>query len=105
MLLTVWLKRQDIQLNQTRALVVAAAQGKVEEAFNGYLKALYPWFEAQTDNTQKKLVDVMQKWTAQGPVHFRPVSSANPLRNKMKEFTVSDEFREKLRAGKKGLRR
>ena len=101
-----WLKRQDIQLTQTRALIVASMQGKVEEAFNSYLKTLYPWFEVKADTSQKQMVDVMQKWTAQGPIKFNPVSSANPLRTRMKEFDVPDDFRKKLRAGsRKVLRR
>jgi uncharacterized protein YdbL (DUF1318 family) len=93
-------------MNQTRTLVVAAMQGKVEEAFNGYLKALYPWFETQVDASKQKMVEAMQKWTSQGPITFSQVAAQNPLRSRMKEFQMPDEFRKKLRAGaRKGLRR
>lgn len=90
----------------TRSLVVAAMQGKAEEAFNGYMKAMYPWLEDQQGQDQKKIMELMQKWTAQGPISFKPIATRTPLHNRMRDVKVGDDFRRKLQEkAKRGPRR
>ena len=95
--LTVWLKRQELELAKWR--VVAQGMANREEVGKTYLdliSAVFPFYKDIKKVSDQALIEKMQKEIAKGPIAFTPIM-ANPFRDKVKRMSMPDETMEKLR--------
>jgi len=105
LLLTVWLRRQEMEVNKVRTLYLAMAEGTVatngevkssSEAYKAFVDSAFPFAAKSRAHTDKQMVEVMKKETQKGPIQFSPVVTSNPLAKAVKTMQVPDDFKKKL---------
>lgn len=105
--LTVWLKRQEQELQRTRILAQGlleaspAKESTIGAAYKDYLGALLPYAKKAQDEKDKELTDRMKKEVEKGVLVFKTPSANKPLLDRAKQMSLPDEFRQKLRAKKR----
>lgn len=101
LLLTVWLRRQEIELNRTRVYAslagdfVGGNNNGTVKAFQEYFNSLYPYLAKSTKDDEKKLKETMRREIDKGAISFSTVVE-NPLRRAAEKFQLPDDFRSKL---------
>jgi hypothetical protein len=95
--LTVWLKRQEIELAKWRVVAQGAANGaEVGGTFKDLIASIFPFMKDATRTSDKKLIEQMQKEVARGPITFTQINT-NPFKDKVKKMAMPDETMQKLR--------
>jgi hypothetical protein len=100
---TVWLRRQEIEILKTKSVVAALTdvlvgkdnQGGVA-AFKSYYEAALPFLKKDQEVKDKKLLEVMKKEAAKGPLYFNPIALPNKLRERAQTMSLPDDFRKRL---------
>lgn len=69
------------------------------DAYLALVDSAFPFAVKTRGDTDKKMVEAMQKETAKGPISFSPISTPNPLVQAARKMRLPDSFREKLQAG------
>ena len=94
-----------MQANGIRAITTAmmentaASGGKLEAstaAYKAFIESAFPFTIKARGETDKKMVEVMQKEAAKGPITFAAIAQPNPFAKAVKTMTVPDEFKKKL---------
>ncbi len=98
--LTIWLKRQEADLARLRLVATgfaASAQdaSAIDKSFQTVVALVFPFLKQSKEETDKKLVEVMNKEVAKGPIFFTP-AMPSPLRTRAAQMRVPDDFREKM---------
>ena len=78
----------------------------VGKAFQAYVEAIYPFAKDYTRESDKKLMEQVEKEVAKGAITFQVVEN-NILRDAAKKYTMADEDVKKLRNAankRRGLR-
>lgn len=75
------------------------------EAYKSFVDAIFPFAAKNRVDTDKKLVETMQKEAARGPIQFSPILTPNPLQKAAKQMRLPDEFRQKLQQRARRQRR
>lgn len=103
MFLTVWLKRQEIEVRKVQVLasgigdLVQGTTSKTStEAYKLFIDAIFPFAAKSRTDTDQKAVDMMRKEAARGPITFSPINTPNPLQKTAKQMSLPDDFRRKL---------
>ena len=110
--LTVWLRRQEIEIQKTKAILMALGDivaGKGNEGavkgFNAYYAAALPFIKKEQAATDAKMLEAMRKEVARGPVFFKPVEEKNLFKDKAKSMSLPDSFRKNLADKSRGFLR
>lgn len=75
-----------------------SANGELaQKTFLEYYEKIFPFAAGVRGDSDKKLVDVMKKEVAKGPITFKPVSTDSPLNKAVQKLRLPDEFKAKLR--------
>jgi hypothetical protein len=95
-----------MEVNRVRAMVTAVMEGAAKagadlkassDAYKSYVEAAFPFASKARDETDKKMVEVMKKETAKGPILFKPqVVPTSQLVSTAKKMRLPDEFKKKL---------
>lgn len=103
MFLTVWLRRQEMEVKKAAILVSAVgdlilkeSSKHAVEAYKAFVDTAFPFATKTRTDSDQKLVEAMKKEAEKGPIHFTPIVTPNPLQQKAKQMRLPDEFREKL---------
>jgi hypothetical protein len=102
--ITVWLRRQEMEVNRTRAMVLAMMEITVKadntkasgEAFKAFVESAFPFSIKHRGDVDKKMVEAMHKERVKGPILFTPQAMSNPLARIGKTVRVDEEFKKKL---------
>ena len=93
LMLMVWRARQDIKMQETRALVQAAltagaeddgAQKHMQGAWQDYLDEIYPYLRGRKKRGDAAAMDYFKKIAAQGPMKVTPLQSLAPVKSKLR---------------------
>ena len=99
--LTVWLRRQELELSKWRVVAQGLLNGKaVEEPFQALINQIFPFLKGAQKKQDKKMMELMRKEIAKGPIAFTPLLE-NPFKNRMKTMTLPDETMAKLRQSRR----
>lgn len=104
--LTVWLKRQELELAKWRVVAQGMADAsKVGGTYLELVSAIFPFYGNLKKVEDQKLLERMQKEIAKGVISFTPILT-NPFKDKVKRMSMPDETLQKLRsaATKRGKR-
>jgi hypothetical protein len=105
--LHVWLKRQEQKVAEMRVLAQGLANAEhVGKAFQDYINTVYPFAKDVTKDSDKKMLEAVEKEVAKGAITFTPIEN-NILKNAAKKYTMADEDVQKLRSAankRKGLK-
>jgi len=72
-----------------------ASAEHVQSAFKELIGSMFPFQKVVQKDEDKKMLEMMQKEVAKGPISFKPVET-NILRQRAKTMAAPDEFRKKL---------
>lgn len=98
LLLSVWLKRQEIELAKWRVVAQGAANAKeVGTVYGELVEAVFPFAKGFKRESDKKLVEMMKKEIAKGPIVFRPLLQQNPFKDKVQRMAMPDATLAKFR--------
>lgn len=93
LILIVWRMRQDIQLQEKRALVTAVvAAGSdaenrdkvVQEAWQGYLDEYYPYKRNIIQTQDQKAIEYLKSEVKKGPLQVTPLQALNKGSSKLR---------------------
>ena len=104
MFLTVWLKRQEQELQKVRILaqgMLELGQGKesgITGAYKEFLAALLPYTKKEQASKDEEMRQMMRREADKGVIVFKTpsMSGTNPLGDRAKQMLLPDEFRQKL---------
>jgi hypothetical protein len=100
--LTVWLRRQEQELQRVRLLaqglqeISDAKESGVSGVYKDFLLALLPNTKKSQESTDKQMTDAMRREVARGTIIIKPPAFSNPLVTRAKEMRMPDELRQKL---------
>lgn len=101
--LTVWLRRQELEVRKGAMLVSAVgdlimkeSSKHVVEAYKSFVDSAFPFAAKNRGDSDKELVAAMKKEAEKGAITFTPVSTPNPLQKVAKQMRLPDDFRQKL---------
>ena len=72
----VWLRREEQKVAQTRLMAQAMLDPKGDsapKAFTEYLNAMFPYRENMEETSEVQQKDLLDKWSAAGPIRITPV--------------------------------
>lgn len=102
--LTVWLRRQEMEVRKGAMLVSAIgdliqkeSSKHVVEAYKAFVDVAFPFAVKVKGESDKELVDRMKKEADRGPITFSQVATGSPFQNAAKQMRMQPEFRQKLR--------
>lgn len=102
LLLTVWLRRQEIELAKSRILMAGFSDRFSDsnkatiDAYKDYIGSIFPFAARHQEEEDQKLIENVRKAAESGVLHFS-VATLKPLQKAGKNFTVPDDFKERLR--------
>jgi len=95
--LHVWLKREEQKVASLRVLAQGMANREhISKAFQEYINTVYPFAKDVTKDSDKKMMETMQREVAKGAITFTPLQN-NILRDAAKKYTMSDDSLKKIR--------
>jgi hypothetical protein len=95
--LSVWLKRQEIELAKWRVVAQGAANASaVGATYGDLITAIFPFSKGTKKEEEKKMIERMKKEVARGPIMFKPIIQ-DPFREKVKRMTMPNETLVKLK--------
>lgn len=95
--LHVWLKRQEQRVAELRVLAQGMANREhISKAFQEYVNTIYPYAKDITKDSDKKMMETVEKEVAKGAISFSIVEN-NILKNAAKKYTMSDSDLKKIR--------
>lgn len=107
--LTVWLKRQEIEVRRLQVLasgfgdlLVGTSTKTTAEAYRLFIDAIFPFAAKTRTDSDQKMVQMMRQEAQKGPITFSPINTPNPLQRVAKQMTLPDEFRKKLQMKARG---
>jgi hypothetical protein len=109
--LSIWLRRQEAQVYQTRALVqglvdiVTSLEGgksSLGDTFQNYVEAVFPFARQQRKEMDEKMKEALKRETSKGIITFSPMSDKF-LERKLKVLQLDEEFKQRM-AARKGKR-
>lgn len=105
LLLTVWLRRQEIELAKVRVFASGFSdhfakdnKGTVD-AYKEFVSSIFPFTAKQRVESDKKLVEAMQQEAQRGVLHFS-AATLKPIQKAAKNYSVPEEFKAKMRDSK-----
>lgn len=100
--LTVWLRRQDAEVNRMRVMtagftdvLVGKDNGLSREAFRIFYESMYPYAEKAKVIGDEEMKAFMKREVDKGILRLTPLET-NPLKDAAKRMQVPDEFKQKL---------
>lgn len=100
--LTVWLKRQELELAKWRVVAQGAANpAAVGGTYTDLISAVFPFMKGLKKEEEKKMIERMQKEVAKGAIMFKPIVQSSPFQDRVKKMSLPDETMAKLRSAAK----
>ena len=103
MLLTVWLRRQELEVKKMQVLVNAIGDLILKEgtkntvkSYDAFLQCAFPFIEKARGDTDQKLIEAMKKEAERGPIVFTPTDTMGPFRKVAARMREPDEFLKKF---------
>jgi hypothetical protein len=112
--LTVWLRRQEMEVRKGAMLVNAVgdliqkeSSKNVVEAYKAFVDVAFPFAVKSRGQDDRELIEKMKKEADKGPITFTQIATPSPFQRTAKQMRLPDGFRQKLqdRATKGGLGR
>jgi len=103
--LTIWMRRQEVELSKVRILAQGLAQIMEEggadlmKVYRSVSEAIFPFLTNMTKKTDQEMINRMKKEVDKGVISFNEVSMS-PLKRRASELGVSDEFKRRLQQRK-----
>lgn len=102
--LTVWLRRQEMEVRKGAMLVNAVgdliqkeSSKNVVEAYKAFVDVAFPFAVKTRGDSDKELVAAMKKEAEKGPITFSQIAQPTPFQKTAKQMSLPDDFRQKLR--------
>ena len=101
--ITVWLRRQEAAVAQTRALVIASFQKAdgIQGAFQDYINSVFPFAKKQSDKVTEEMKRILEKEVSKGVIGFSVTKAENPLKDRARAMRQQDSFKADLLSRKR----
>lgn len=113
LLMTVWLRRQDIEVTRTKALITGMAVSmagdnkEAVKAYAEYIEAAFPFAKKNKGADDRKRMEILRQQVSQGPISFSPIGSTgrkNPLGDAASRMSKPDGYRKTLQSNARARR-
>jgi hypothetical protein len=98
LMLLVWRARQDIKMQETRAVVqatlAAGAEGEqkyMEQVWQDYLDEMYPFLRGRKKKGDEAAMTYFKKVSDEGPLYVKPLAPLTQVRSKLRTRYIKRE--------------